>query len=304
MRLHTMAAALAAATLPFAMGLGGAGAQSIRHEVNGQAYTYDFKQQRSAAGPDAVVAQAPRKPRSRAAEPSRGQGIPWDEPGKISGVPGVLENTATSLPVQRAGRASSDARRTRAARVAPDAQNPADAKEKEGQTPDAPSPHRAEPGADAHVRPSQTAEPVRPAPAQAPRQGPLQDAAAAADVAKARSDEAEARARIIAEAKARALAEEQRRIEIERSKDRHVRRAEPPAPAAASAGPESPADPASTGAITASRKPAPDAAGAKASDAPVSRTADLSQSAETTPEQPSSWKSSVCRTLFFGMLGC
>src|SRR5215212_7721322 len=53
--------------------LGEAAAQTITHEVNRRPYTYDFKR-------------------------SGAKNIPWDEPGKIYGVPGVDDRRGTSLP--------------------------------------------------------------------------------------------------------------------------------------------------------------------------------------------------------------
>src|SRR5215212_6909716 len=53
--------------------LGEAAAQTITHEVNRRPYTYDFKR-------------------------SGAKYIPWDEPGKIYGVPGVDDRRGTSLP--------------------------------------------------------------------------------------------------------------------------------------------------------------------------------------------------------------
>jgi hypothetical protein len=300
MRLCKMAAPIGAATLFIFNGLlAEALAQTIRHEVNGQTRTFDFKQGGS-AGEQSIATPLPRRQRPAGTELPRGpRNIPWDEPGKISGVPGVQENTATSLPGTRA--TASRPRRVRTeAKVAP-------VEEGAGGAPQRVEPLRPDGGADARIRYGQpdalkapdalpTAEAFKPAPA--PRRDGIDSAAASAEAARQR-EEAEAKARIIADATARALAEEQRRLDLERSRDRHARRLESQSAGEATARPAAPAqpDPPATGTIAGSRSAgrAEPALGARPEEPALA----------DTPAATSSWKDRLCRKLFFGVMpGC
>lgn len=307
MRFCKMVVPLGAGALLFAM-ICDAAAQTIRHDVNGQTQTYDFKQQGSAKAPKGQATSSPRQQRPLAAELPRGpKNIPWDEPGKISGVPGVLENSSTDLPNRRAAAKNpSPSRRARAeTHIAPAEAEPP----KQGPARIESSPRRrSEDGGEAQVRNSPPGV-AKPAPSPAPRRETPDEGTSTPEMAKARSDDAEARAKIIAEATARARAEEQRRLELERSKDRHARRVEPQATGEATVRPgETPSqpDPASTGAIGMLRKPH------HTDQPPASNPGDV-QSTQPTAfvasdearSASSSWKDRVCKTLFFGALpGC
>ena len=250
-----------------------------------------------------IAAPLPRRQRPSAAELPRGpKNIPWDEPGKISGVPGVQENTATSLPGVR-GTASRARRARTEARVAPNEEGSGSAPQPvEPRRPDGGGIGQGQPGA---LMPSEAAETVKPATAQAPRRDGPDNAPTPAEAARLR-EEAEAKARIIAEATARALAEEQRRLDLERSKDRHARRPDQQPAGDAMVRPSAPAqpDPPSTGTIPA---PRPSARGepplvVRPAEAPSGPTALMSTEA---PPATSSWKDGLCRKVFFGIMpGC
>jgi hypothetical protein len=306
MRLCKMVASIGVATLLFSSGLlGEALAQTIQHEVNGQTRTFDFKQGGSvtSASGQPIAAPLPRRQRPSAAELPRGpKNIPWDEPGKISGVPGVQENSATSLPGVR-GTASRARRARTEARVAPNEEGSGSAPQPvEPRRPDGGGIGQGQPGA---LMPSEAAETVKPATAQAPRRDGPDNAPTPAEAARLR-EEAEAKARIIAEATARALAEEQRRLDLERSKDRHARRPDQqPAgdPMVRPAAPAQP-DPPSTGTIPAPRLSArgEPPLGVRPAEAPSGTTALMSTEA---PPATSSWKDGLCRKVFFGIMpGC
>jgi len=157
-------------------------AQTIRYEQNGRQETYDLK-----SGKHSQLSRERTK-------------IPWDEPGKISGVPGVLENRATDLPEKRKARATLTHRgRTPspttsvATKQRPQIAKPASRKPK----------HSTPEGAEEAV------VAVSPTPPEPPTLN--------AEYGR------EAQAKMIAQFKARALAEEQRRFEVERNTDRHAR---------------------------------------------------------------------------------
>ena len=148
MRLCKMVAPLGAATLLLSGLLGEALAQTIQHEVNGQPRTFDFKQGAPApsASGQSIATPLPRRQRPSAAGLPRGpKNIPWDEPGKISGVPGVQENAATNLPGVR-GKASRAQRARTEARV----------EEGAGSAPQAVESRRPDGGADARIRQGQS----------------------------------------------------------------------------------------------------------------------------------------------------
>ena len=305
MRLCKMVAPVSAATLLLSGLLGEALAQTIQHEVNGQPRTFDFKQGAPApsASGQSIATPLPRRQRPSAAGLPRGpKNIPWDEPGKISGVPGVQENAATNLPGVR-GKASRAQRARTEARV----------EEGAGSASQAVESRRPDGGVDARIRqgqsdpltPPEAAETFKPAAAPIPRRDSPDNAPTPAEAARLR-EEAEAKARIIADARARALAEEQRRLDLERSKDRHARRPDQQSAGEATARPAAPAqpDPPSTGTIPASRPSArgEPPLGTRPDEAPSSTTALMSTE---TPPATSSWKDGLCRKVFFGIMpGC
>ena len=304
MRLCKMVAPFGAATLLLSGLLGEASAQTIQHEVNGQPRTFDFRQGAPAtsAARQPIAAPLPRRQQPAGAGLPRGpKNIPWDEPGKISGVPGVQENAATNLPAVRGTAARARRARTEA-RV----------EEAAGSMPQPVESHRPDGAAEARIRQGQpaalttpeAAETLKATAAPVPRRDSPDNAPTPAEAARLR-EEAEAKARIIADARARALAEEQRRLDLERSKDRHARRLDQPPAGEATGRPAAPPqpDPAATGTIAASRPSGrAEPLGARPDEAPSSATALMSTE---TPPATSSWKDGLCRKVFFGIMpGC
>jgi hypothetical protein len=178
----------------------GAAAQTIRYEENGQQRTFQFKNSEvSGAGTKPRQGDLPRGPKN----------TPRDAPGKISGVPGVLENPATNLPENLAARRNKLSRKRTL---------PKNAVATEVEQPPRPRPRRPEPAApSADVRhvDDPKAPPSGPELSQSPTTSAL--------------EESEARSRMIEQFRARALMEEQRRLESERSRDRHAQSPRGPA---------------------------------------------------------------------------
>ena len=274
-----LSAAVASAGLTLIFSAKDAAAQRITHEVGGKQHTYEFNQRndqgaRSERQPGRKKSQAPWKPQYAPPLARGPKNIPWDEPGRNAGVPG-LDKNPRSLSASRA-----------ASREHPSGRGPVQA--------DGRPESRDDSGIQASVeRPPRGEFVTGDAPtATAPRGGALErDHIGAtapnsheagrireqAGVAKPQDANAEKHAEIIAEARSRASAEEQRRLERERSRDRHERPAEP-RPRVDGTGPVAldPADPATTGAI-----------------AP--------RAAQPAPARPA-WRSGICRAILFGML--
>jgi hypothetical protein len=235
----------------------------------------------SAEGSAPAEQPIPRRKAARTELPRGPKNIPWDEPGKRSGVPGVNENSATDLPADRTARAprKAEKRPVRAAVVSvPKADEPAPAR------PHAEMPARKPdiPGTALGYAASETQhDDPRKVPVQVIRVAPQPQPAsqsARAETAQPAPDPlaTEARAKLIEQFRAKALADEQRRLQAEQSKDRHARRTDQ------AAQPRSKGDPEVTGAVTA----APDA----------------SPAAEQTT---SGLKQGVCRLLLFNLVpGC
>jgi hypothetical protein len=249
---------------------------------------------------DAKAQQAVATPQAGSSAPAK-KNIPWDEPGKRAGVPGIDEHSGAKAP-PRGGRRADRGRRapeapvTGTAEQAPNAQTRA-----EQPRPSRDAGARAE--ADGEQR-SRTAEEDR-----AERRRLEEEARAKAEgEARARAEaEAEARARMIAQMRAKALAEEQRRLETEKSRDRFAPRPEP----------QPGGEPRSASSALA---PAAEAAQARASDPvhggsaepkpahePPASTGSIGAAQQPTPPEadPSgaSWTQRVCKLFFFG-LGC
>jgi hypothetical protein len=282
MNLRIPAAELATATLMGFAAIGGAAAQSIRYEKDGRPQTYEFKPQPGEATPGDRTAATRQNARSNRPTPGGLPGgrknIPWDEPGKFSGVPGVFENSATSLPARHgtkpARHTQKGAAQTRSAGAGEQEQTrsrlgQAD-KEPDGNSRTHASPPDAEPngipaaGVRSHGHPGD---------------GQQAETAKAADIA------AETRAKVIEQFRARALAEEQRRLDIEKNRNRRARPGEASAAELGNGNPEQQrqvqADPDYTGTVTT----APSNAAARS--------------------EKSGLKGGVCRMLFFGLLpGC
>ena len=238
--------------------------------------------ERSAAPAHSSAAEQPA-PRSKAARtelPRGPKNIPWDEPGKRSGVPGVMENSATDLPATRAAHApgKTEKRPVRAVAVpVPKAEEAAPARaraERSGQKHDIPAKALGYAATEQQEEPRKVpVEVIRVAP-----QPPSQSARTETPQSTSDPVAAETRAKLIEQFRAKALAEEQRRMQAEQSRDRHARRADQ------TAQPRSKGDPEITGAVTA----APDA------------DAELAAQPKT-----SGLKQGVCRLLLFNLVpGC
>jgi hypothetical protein len=180
---------VAAVVLTLFAFVSGSAAQTIRYEQGGRLETYDFK--------SGQRRDLPRGPTN----------IPWDEPGKITGVPGVLEKPSTSLQEKR----NVQRVRPRKRDDASDRRLGADAKHQSrvraGRAEVRHRTLKARSKGQDHVGGRDMGSPHQPA-------GKQHTASAA--------NEAEARAKIIAHFRANALAQEQRRLEAERSRDRHL----------------------------------------------------------------------------------
>jgi hypothetical protein len=253
-----------------------AAAQSISYEQNGRLQTYEFKpQQGEATTGGRLTAAKPNVRSNRPAALSRGsKNIPWDEPGKISGVPGVLENSATNLPA-RPARTSSRYTHKGTARAAQQTGSIGSGE------PDKSARHESDTGPETSNWPHASQAAVE------PHEGHVRAHGSAAESLQAESTKApdaaaEARAEIIARFRAKALAEEQRRLDVEKNRDRHARPGEPsPAALGNAEQRHAQADPDYTGAIT---------------SAPRSSAARSGKSG---------LKDGVCRMFFFGLLpGC
>jgi len=238
--------------------LGDAAAQVITHEVNGRPYTYDFKRQ------------------SALAQRSSAKNIPWDEPGKIRGVPGVDDRRGTSLPPALTTRASKPVAmgqpRTRTS----------SRQKRDGQSGEAAQSETAE----VPVRTPDDAlrrKHLETDPAVDRAQGFHQPAdgtpATGKDTPSTRNDEAEIRAKIISDSAAKALAYEQRRLALERSRDRRAPYSEARSSPVL---PETEQDPATTGTL---------ASGTPARAEPV-----LAPETRANADR----KGGICRLLFFG----
>ena len=298
MRWH-IAAAVLGAVLPFIAVVEDAAAQRITHERDGRNYTYDFSQQsQSTASLEGQhgrrKTRVPWKPPQYARPLARGpKNIPWDEPGRNEGVPG-LGGSSRSLSLSSAApqRHPSGRGSVRADGAPVRSEEPGDRDVK----PSAESgPRSQEPAGEArsyrgmetvgrdHIDGSATSG------VRASRADELPDAS------KAQGAAPEERAKTIAEAKLRALAEEQRRLEREKSRDRHARQSGPRSSSHnAKASSRDLTDPDTTGAIAGS---------------PMSADTDGSKTATTTLAQPVPagrvWKHGVCRAILFGMMpGC
>jgi hypothetical protein len=266
------------ATLTWLALVGATAAQTIRYEEGGRARTYEFNPGQQAPAEDAAN---PRKRQRASTKPASGElprgprNIPWDEPGKISGVPGVLENSATSLPDKRAPRHARPKHNGSASnKVLTSAETepkPRARREPAPQLPDA--------GAQAPARsPGSTdiEQGARP---------PASTSNGHVETAKTEDHSAGARAQLIEKLRASAWAEEQRRLEAERSRDRRA--------------PGSGLRPSTEGnketARTIRVQPDPDHTGTLRA-AP--------EDSAAAPEQPG-WTRRMCRMLFFGALpGC
>lgn len=292
------------ASFLLAAALGHAQAQTIRHEVDGRAHTYEFKQSTSDGRRTPTKAQASGKGRAITAELPRGpKNLPWDEPGKISGLPGVQENERTSLPIRSKRRGHGE---PRAASII--------------ERVDVPVRKRAGTESGSLLSPLEGADapPIRrlprnvaedPVQTQGQTLAPRQEGALDDGRTKARADEAEARAKMIAEARDRALAQEQKRLDLERRRDR----ARPSEPLSASlpshqSTPQPQQEPASTGSIATGRTGhAAAAIGGDQSGAQTQADRTALNPAATPPALPGTptWKDGVCRLLFFGAVkGC
>jgi hypothetical protein len=184
--------------------LGNAAAQTITHDVNGRPYTYDFKRQGQG--------------QSALAQRSSSKNIPWDEPGKISGVPGVDDRRGTNLPpalttAARKPAATDQLRTPTATRERQDRHSGGAAQSEKVEV-------RAKTSDDAfwpkHLETN---------PAVQRAQGfhqPVVRSPAAKDTLSTQNDGADIRAKVIAESAAKALAEEQRRLALEKSRDRQT----------------------------------------------------------------------------------
>jgi hypothetical protein len=269
---------LGGATLAVLAMLGGAVAQSDGSD--GRPYRGNPQPQpvaeASSVEQNAATEQPAARRRPARTELPRGlRNIPWDEPGKVSGVPGVMENSATDLPTTGGARTvrKTESRRPRAAeRTAPKVEEPAAARVR---------PERVVRRPDIGTKAlsytatgdEETSVP-RKVPVQVIRVSPEPPAHSARAEAAVAAPDAEARAKLIEQFRAKALAEERRRLEAEQSRDRHAR--------AQAAQPRSKSDPEVTGAVTA----APETAASE-------------------QQKTSGLKQGVCRMLFFGILpGC
>jgi hypothetical protein len=220
----------------------GSAAQTIRYEEDGRQHIFDFKKSRQ------------------------------DKPGTISGVPGVLENAATSLPENRSRPARQNEGSERRAR----SQKPAGS-ETVQRTPKAPARQRQieeEPSHSGRGNPeAKVTGSIAPTNATSKKQDQTPHGS---------DDDAQARARLIEQFKASALAEEQRRLQAERNRDRHIRTSGTP--------------------LTHSEPTR--AAQAEAEADPTGTVSAFAENGSSTSETPA-WKRSVCRLLFFGVLpGC
>jgi len=301
----------AGATLLLAATLGSAAAQTIRHEVNGRAHTYEFKQPvQDGVPPDRRRSPAKGAGKSRAlmAELPRGtKNIPWDEPGRGGGLPGVHKNDRTSLPVRpRRAKRPLSAERSRAVSGVEGAEVPVGKRAgTETEIPKSRVEGADDPPLSGHQMDATGAAILMRGHTLAPRQEDALDEGRA----KARADEAEARAKMIAEARDRALAQEQRRLEIERKRDR-ARPQEPlsaPDPSNPALPPLLQQEPASTGSIGAGR--ASHTAAMSGGDPNGAQTpaggAPLPVDPTSAPSGSPTWKDGVCRLLFFGAVkGC
>jgi hypothetical protein len=267
------------ATLTWLALVGAADAQTIRYDDGGRARTYEFN-----PGQQGVAEGATNPRRRQRASTKRGsvdlprgpRNIPWDEPGKISGVPGVLENSATSLPEKRAARpvrpkhngGSSNKVLMGAAETE---SKPRARREPPPQLPDASA--KAPSYGSGQKDIGSAARPIAPT------------SNAQADNAKTEDHHGEPRAQLIEKLRASAWAEEQRRLEAERSRDRR----------APSSGPRPSIEGNKDTARTIRVQPDPDHTGTVTA-APQEGTA--------APEQPG-WMRRMCRMVFFGALpGC
>jgi hypothetical protein len=287
MRFRKSEAVLVAPAMLLVAMVGEAAAQTISHDVNGRAYTYDFKRQAQASLPSEGQARptptkGSPKPRPSGTELPRGpRNIPWDEPGKILGVPGVDDNPATNLSIARSNAAKKPASARQVRVQAPSGRD--HVSERREAAPEGGALLNAKAPDDALSR-----NPRGVTPKTNQTQGPsevIPDSPPAIERSPApQLDEAEVRAKIIAEAAAKALSEEQRRLALERSRDRRSRHLEPASSSAPSLTEQHPASTGSTGA-------------AKATDTELS----LDPSPQSNPNR----EGGVCRTLFFGLLpGC
>jgi hypothetical protein len=220
-----------------------AAAQTITHEVNGRPYTYDFKR-------------------------SGAKNLPWDEPGKIYGVPGVDDRRGTSLP----------AALTTTARK-PVAAGQTRVRIPVGQGSDAAQHDKAEVRVSTRDLPLPGKRETLPATDRAQGHQPAVTSPSLGKDALS-ADEAEIRAKIIADSAAKALAEEQRRLAVEKSRDRRAPYSEARSSSALPVvtGP----DPATTGTIASAT---PDR------DEPV---------LAPEPRASTDRKGGICRLLFFG----
>jgi hypothetical protein len=241
---------VAAVVLTLFAFVSGSAAQTIRYEQGGRLETYDFKSgQRS---------DLPRGPTN----------IPWDEPGKVTGVPGVLEKPATSLR----GKRNVQRVRPRKKDDASDRRSGDEAKHQSrvraGRAEVRDRTLKARSNGQGHVGGRDMGSPHQPPSKQ-------QTASAA--------NEAEARAKIIEQFRANALAQEQRRLEAERSGDRHL------------------------GGMPPIIEVQSEQAGAIEIRPDPGQTSGVftGQSDSTPRSNRPSWKRSVCRMLLFGVLpGC
>jgi hypothetical protein len=258
--------------------LGAAAAQSDGND--GRPYR-EFKAQAATEAPaaDQAAASEPSAARSRPVRtelPRGAKNIPWDEPGKLSGVPGVLENSETDLPATHARAArKAERRRARAAETAATVEDVAAPRAQPER-----SVRRHDPPAHAlsYAPTQQDDNEPRKVPVQIIRVSPEAHPQAARADAQDATDAAaaQARAKLIEQFRAKALAEEKRRLEAEQSRDRFARRADAAAP------PRSKSDPDITGAVTTAPEAEP---------APQQKTSGLMQG--------------MCRMLFFNILpGC
>ena len=224
----------------------GAAAQTIQSDGAGQPRTFEFTSAGKIveAGDKSARRSGGRRAARSGPELPRGpKNIPWDEPGKVSGVPGVLDNPATDLPQRSARPRRQHAVRSPAAEPHEAPASPAQAA----------VPHSAA------QKDAGTATPVvtQSLPRRDP-DGPAVSSSATEESVKAAAEEAEARARVIERLKAAALAEEQRRLEAEKSRDRFRRGSGPrPSDLSQASAPQRAPEPDHTGTVAAAPEIAP-----------------------------------------------
>jgi hypothetical protein len=262
------------ALLPLLVCATGAAAQTIHYEQDGQHRTFQFKQ--NSAPETTRQGELPRGPKN----------IPWDEPGKMSGIQGLPENPAMSVS-EKVSTRRVNLKKKRAALEA--AARPV----KSGKNTAArATPARERSGSEKAIPAETKQQPKRRAQRLEPTEKPLQlrhsDPAASLRTQPTTQfqptgalDEPQNRAKIIEQWRASSAAEEQRRLENETRRG-HL---------AQSSGLPSSRDVQEEQVRTTQIGPEP------ASSGP-----DGGRAAQTKKPE---WRRSICRILFFGALrGC